>query len=429
MVNPFKVDPTRTLTLRRNFVAEVKRRFRKLRKRVNDLIVRDDVFGLKDPVSFGLNTEGLTGNSRWRFETDEAKVANFKAWMREAMNDEILSVRPGGLPVSAPDFWTSGYIESAYRKGAVNSYLAAKRAGLGNLSFYDGTAEEFLSGAFNARVPVSKIKLISTRAFDQLQGITDAMSQTISRELSAAIAHGDGPREVAKRITSQIESIERKRALAMARTEIIHAHAEGQLDSFEAQDIDDIEVLAEISNAQDDRVCPLCQPLEGVVMTVKEARGLIPRHPNCRCNFLPTYPDDKRKGQKTTKKEIDSAISKSIRAERPGKSKKEAIADTQWVGADVKVAKKRPTENANVDDRSYILTVQMGGSTEEIEFRHGVITTNSSMKKMVDYLYRENPKITVNGQVYSGGERKLKAKCLRQILSGSFDVVTLQPKK
>lgn len=255
MVSPLKADPTKTLTLRKNFVAEMKRRFRKLRKLVFDLIVTQDAFGLNDYNPLGRNEDNPTINNRWRFDTDEAKVGKFKTWMRQAMDDEILGVRPGGLPLASPDFWTSGYVESAYRKGAVSSYLSAKRQGIGNMGSFKGTGEEFLQSAFNAKVPVSKIKLISTRAFDQLQGITDAVSQTISRELSAAIAHGDGPRVVAKRITDAIGSIERKRALAMARTEIIHAHAEGQLDSFEAQDIDDVEVLSEWSTAGDDRVC------------------------------------------------------------------------------------------------------------------------------------------------------------------------------
>ena len=51
-------------------------------------------------------------------------------------------------------------------------------------------------------------------------------------------------------------------------------------------------------------------------MTVKEARGLIPRHPNCRCAWIPADKQRKEKGQlwgKASKK----AIRDSIQAEAP----------------------------------------------------------------------------------------------------------------
>src|SRR5207253_1738755 len=31
----------------------------------------------------------------------------------------------------------------------------------------------------------------------------------------------------------------------------------------------------------DDKICPACSALQGIVLKVKEAHGLIPRHPNC----------------------------------------------------------------------------------------------------------------------------------------------------
>jgi len=33
--------------------------------------------------------------------------------------------------------------------------------------------------------------------------------------------------------------------------------------------------------------CELCAPLDRKVFTIEQARGMIPRHPNCRCSFIP----------------------------------------------------------------------------------------------------------------------------------------------
>jgi len=171
----------------------------------------------------------------------------------------------------------------------------------------DGVVTTFLK----APEQISKVKLLSTRAFGELRGIGAATAQKLNRILSNGIIAGLGPRELASQINSEIDSITKKRALVMARTEIIHAHAEGQLDSFEDLGIDELGVMAEWATADDAHVCELCRPLDGVVMTVKQARGMIPRHPNCRCAFIPAIGVE---DNKTTRKNLRKAIKKSVKA-------------------------------------------------------------------------------------------------------------------
>jgi len=135
------------------------------------------------------------------------------------------------------------------------------------------------------------------------------------------------------------------RALTIARTEIIRAHAEGQLDTFEKLKVEKLGVMAEWSTAGDDRVCGLCSDLEGVVITVREARGIIPRHPNCRCTYVPANVGESQKGQIRGKEDVQKAFDKSIRSEMP-KIKKRTFAEqkvrSKWAGADRSIAKARP---------------------------------------------------------------------------------------
>jgi len=75
--------------------------------------------------------------------------------------------------------------------------------------------------------------LLYTRSYEELKGITSAMAQQVSRVVADGMANGLGPASIARNLSNTITGITRQRAMTMARTEVIHAHAEGQLDSFE----------------------------------------------------------------------------------------------------------------------------------------------------------------------------------------------------
>jgi SPP1 gp7 family putative phage head morphogenesis protein len=130
----------------------------------------------------------------------------------------------------------------------------------------------------------------------------------------------------------------RTRANALARTELVRAHAEGQLDAYVALGEKEVGVMAEWITAGDDRVCDLCQDLEGVVMTITEARGTIPRHVNCRCAWIPADRVRKEKGQRRGRRK-DAAIKKSIRSEGGLNTKKRTFKEIKsrstWIGKDL----------------------------------------------------------------------------------------------
>jgi SPP1 gp7 family putative phage head morphogenesis protein len=171
-----------------------------------------------------------------------------------------------------------------------------------NLDFYEGGRQQFLKSAFNAPEVRSKLELLYTRTYEELKGVGGAMSQQLSRELTNGLTQGWNPAKIARKLNNRVDTLTRTRANVIARTEIINAHAEGQLDTYERAGMEKVKVQAEWSTAGDDRVCPVCASLDGVVMPVREARGLLPRHPNCRCSWLPAVPDRKEQGQMWSKK-------------------------------------------------------------------------------------------------------------------------------
>jgi hypothetical protein len=278
-------DPTRTTTLRRQYSAEMRRRFFKIRSAVIQAVWKLDVFGLTESEPLTFQQQRLTANQlperqAWRFRTNKEKLELFQKWFQEQIDENLLSVDVKGNP------WTAKYVDSAYRKGIIRSYQETRPEQLAeSVEFYRGRRSQFLESTFAQGERLSKLQFLYTRSFEELRGISAAMSQQIGRVLAEGLANGSGARTIAREMSSIItEKTPRRalqRALTLARTEIIGAHAEGQLDAFEELGVEEIQVLAEWSTAGDDLVCPLCEPLEGAIMTIQEARGLIPRHPNC----------------------------------------------------------------------------------------------------------------------------------------------------
>ena len=156
-----------------------------------------------------------------------------------------------------------------------------------SVDFYEGSKAQFIKDAFSQPVVLSKIELMYTRAFDELKGVTDVMGQQMSRILANGMIKGDGSRAIARELRKNVATITNKRALVIARTEVIMVHAEGKLDAFEMLGVEEVGIMAEFSTAGDDRVCAECGGLEGQVYTIDEARGIITVHPNCRCAWVP----------------------------------------------------------------------------------------------------------------------------------------------
>jgi len=343
-VNPLKFDPSRTTTLRRQFGAAIVGRMTLIEKKIKELVEAQDVFGLRPFTLFNESAQRLfhlvTANSqRWRFKTTPEQVAAFHEWIQTELEADVLD---GANP--DPDKYWVEYIRRGYEQGAGRAFDDVRiRGGNSQLPFYQGTRRQFLQSAFAQPVSKDRVKLLAGRVLTDLQGVNAAMASAISRKLVDGLVRGDSPRTVAKDLIGIVQG-NKNRALTIARTETIRAHAEGQLDALEALGVTSIGVAVEWSTAGFN-VCPLCVPLEGVVLKVQEARGMLPRHPNCRCTFIPANVGESTKDQKKTKTQVQAAIDESIQEEIPPKSKRsldEQKKKTTWIGADTSIDSSRP---------------------------------------------------------------------------------------
>lgn len=276
--NPFKSDPSRTAMIRRAWVADTNRRFAIVRKAVWKYMAVDNELDLDRP----------TANALFKFETVLAKLKRFRQWLTNQVKAGILEESPITGEPKGQKPWMYKYVDSAYKKGLVRSYIEDHKPELGQkMPHYEGRKEQFLASAFSRPERVSKLQLLYTRSYEDLKGVTDTMATQLSRTLASGMAHGQGPMEIARTMNKQIVGLTKRRARVIARTETIFAHAEGQLDGMEDLGVEEVLADVEISTADDSLVCPMCKGLIGKVFTLEEARGIIPVHPSCRCSWSP----------------------------------------------------------------------------------------------------------------------------------------------
>jgi len=240
--------------------------------------------------------------NRFQFRSSPDKILEFQKWLREQFASTMLGK-------SDEELWAK-FAEQGYRKGqgrAFDDVNKSRRWQPGKGEFYAGSKDQFLRTSFGRPESVDKLKLLAGRSFTDLRNVTEDMATRMSRTLMDALSRGANPRDLVADLSEDLD-VSEARAETIARTEIIRAHAEGQLDAMEKMGVEEVGVAVEWDTAKDGRVCPHCQPLQGVVLTVEEAHGLIPQHPNCRCSFVPANVGEDDSEQKRTKQEILDAF-------------------------------------------------------------------------------------------------------------------------
>jgi len=219
-------------------------------------------------VAFG---GSVTGNSNF----DQNLVANVADTVRDWLR-YTLSSREGPCGES---LWRK-YTRQGYMKGVHNAYQRSAPQKVGeSVDHYNGRREQFI-----ANIESNSLTTNSAVALDQIQGITGEMGAILIKIVERGVKNGTKPETVANQLRKQLE-ISKQKALAIARTEMVRVHAEGQLDTMESLGVE--QIMANVEYHTTGQPCKKCAPLAGKVFTVNSARGLIPRHTHCRCEWAP----------------------------------------------------------------------------------------------------------------------------------------------
>lgn len=137
-------------------------------------------------------------------------------------------------------------------------------------------------------------KLFAGQSLSGLIGkaFTDGQVAAIVESLDNSLANGYGYKKAIKDVlTKGIDAgatVTQRDAITLARSYIQQASVNAQLSVYEANK--NIVKGVKWCSILDNRVCPLCAATDGLKYTWDEERPPMPRHPRCRCLWLPWLP-------------------------------------------------------------------------------------------------------------------------------------------
>ena len=276
-------DPTRTITLRAAYVADMTRRFRELQRRIRTKLIDENFL---EPVRVTNNK--LTINV-FEYTNSAEKLDDFMTWLLVQEEQLILErvTIPGALPLTRNQVpWANTYLDSAYQKGIRQARADLGVAGVDPLV----VAPNSVLAAFNSPIHAETVELIYTRNFNELKGITNAMDQQISRVLAQGMVDGQGVAQIARNINNRVDKIGITRARLLARTEVVHTFNQAALNTY--QSVGDFlgeEIYVKWWTARDADVRPRHRRRHGKIYVREDAQRLI-GEPNCRCSLIPYVP-------------------------------------------------------------------------------------------------------------------------------------------
>jgi SPP1 gp7 family putative phage head morphogenesis protein len=238
----------------------------------------------------------------FNFPRTSDKVEAFMRWLQRQVDQGILELETlprVGTALEQP--WTNIYVYDSYKRGVMRATYEMNRQGYTSVPSLTqrGGIEAVLTNPFH----IDRVGVLYTRAFSDLKGITDAMDNQISKVLAQGLIDGDNPRLLARKLVATINGVgagdlgitdtlgrfipARRRAEMLARTEVIRAHHQANIQEYKNWGVEGVEVIAEFVTAGDDRVCTECAGYHGNQYTLEQAEHMIPVHPMCRCIVIP----------------------------------------------------------------------------------------------------------------------------------------------
>jgi SPP1 gp7 family putative phage head morphogenesis protein len=285
-------DPTNTQRIRERFVRAIRQRFRSLRGAIREVIGYDE-----DRLNLKQNARLVERGDIERFPTDSGKARKFIEWLRERLRSGVLEAK-SREEIRNGEHWSATYIRSSFVRGWENARARLRTA---------GASVETVEDIFNLGVPQRQLKKLYTRTYENLESVTEDTAPVVREVLTDGLAEGINPREMASRLNSEIESIQKKRAETLARTETLHSYSEATVSRYERAGVETVQ-HGEWMDSDDDRVCPICSELDGREIPMSNIREatftfepdddqpdslggeypvMPPAHPSGRCALLP----------------------------------------------------------------------------------------------------------------------------------------------
>ncbi|MNJ10714.1 NAD(+)--arginine ADP-ribosyltransferase EFV [compost metagenome] len=237
------------------------------------------------PSQYRVTPNELTANAvRYEFRTLPSILAQ--------LLDETSTLVDRIIGADSPRNWfTIGYVIPSYEKGT-----AAAWRNIGVQSTEYQALRPTLQSLLLSEPYQNRIGLIRAREFELMKGLASDVKMGLSQQLTAGLAQGIGPQQIARNITAQT-GIEERRAERIARTEINQALRTARMD--ETQDAStrlgiNVRVLHISALSPTTRATHAAR--SGQIFTVEQERdwfGEDANAINCKCTTSEVLVNDK----------------------------------------------------------------------------------------------------------------------------------------
>jgi hypothetical protein len=290
-----KWDPTHTSSIVNAWTREVKERLGRVKKEIAEAVAKEDDYGLA-PLK-------IHARRQYAFQRSAEKLTTFRTWVEYRLKYHLMDMQEGPTMMTHEgQWWANKYVQSAYKKGMTRAAAEMKKRGFKQYQQLmpvdlKQTPDQWAATAFTAPVHMDRVALIYSRTYEDLKGVAEHAAKAITDKLADGMIGGEDPYTVAKEMAAAAD-VSLARARMIARTETIRAHHVASINTYREAGLEGVEIMAELAtvgrgsqNHDALHVCEECQALERRTkeepITLEEAEGLIPVHPNCRCVAIP----------------------------------------------------------------------------------------------------------------------------------------------
>lgn len=209
-----------------------------------------------------------------------------RTWMQVVLDSEPEQLRPreGEL------HWVQRLTAQTATTATLQAYQKAKAVGV-----VSEELESFLSRAKSTNA----VDVLANRQYSFLRNMTLDTSRILRDELQNGMRQGLSVQDITDRVVKRTDKITRARARTIVRSEITYAHAEATLNTYQQLGVQNVTVQVEwtlnVHGGADP--CPRCKGNAGRVLSIDDARGLLPLHPNCQCGWVPVETKKRKTGK------------------------------------------------------------------------------------------------------------------------------------
>lgn len=269
-------SPTETKLLQDAYRREFSTRFRKFRGVLRETVAENDALGLRRRTQ-----QEMEPAEEFDFPQDPAKQVAFYNLIQQWIEEGILEPIPTDR-VRGGQHYTAAYVQAAYRKGIDFADDEIVRAG-------GAVPDEELDDVVGRPIHLDTLEILYTRNYSGdaetpgLRGITDDLDETISRKFVEAMREGWGPHKTASELNKEARTIQKTRARAMARSEILHAHNSSALNRYREFGVTEVDIINHSPCAE------ICAPIvaDAPYPITDIPLGGPPFHPNCVGSVAP----------------------------------------------------------------------------------------------------------------------------------------------